>query len=257
MKFLTANWKDLVMCNWQVKPALLDPYLPVGTELDLFEGKAFVSLVAFRFLNTRILGVPIPWHINFDEINLRFYVKRYCNGELRRGVVFIQEYVPRFWIAAIARSLYNENYFAGPTRSGISDSPEVRTLCYNWGRGDAEVKAASPRKFFGLYKRKSFLNNLEVKVSIDLSPLIEGSIEEFVAQHYFGYAKQRDGGTIEYRVTHPRWMMRVVQDVRLAGNFEVMYGRKFAKILSSSPDSCFVAEGSEVEVDFGYRIKTN
>lgn len=245
MKFLTASWRDLVMCNWRVSPDLLYSYLPAGTVMDLYEGNAYLSLVAFRFINTKILGVPVPFHVNFDEINLRFYVKRDVEGELKRGVVFVHEFVPRFWIAAMARILYNENYFSGRTLSLIEDCTQYRSLSYQWGSRQKSSPESEP---------KSFLNSISVRASNHVLPMTKGSIEEFIAEHYFGYAKQRDGGTIEYRVSHPRWNIRAVTEVKLQGNFEEIYSQQFARILATPAESCFVAEGSEVEVNFGYRI---
>ena len=93
--FLTACWRHLVMLNFTADPALLEPYVPPGTQLDFHDGRTFLSIVGFRFLNTRILGIPIPFHTNFDEVNLRFYVRRETPAGPRRGVVFIREIVPR------------------------------------------------------------------------------------------------------------------------------------------------------------------
>src|SRR5881394_1666563 len=111
-KFLTARWQDLIMANYEVEPSLLTDRVPNGTELDLQDGKCFVSLVGFMFTNTRVLGIPVPFHINFEEVNLRFYVHRETDSETRRGVVFIKEIVPRFAIAFVARTLYGEPYVA-------------------------------------------------------------------------------------------------------------------------------------------------
>ena len=74
--FLTAEWRYLAMLNYEIEPAVLAPFVPQGTELDSFDGKTFVSIVAFLFLDTRIGGIPIPFHRNFEEVNLRFYVRR-------------------------------------------------------------------------------------------------------------------------------------------------------------------------------------
>src|SRR5690606_21017449 len=105
-KFLSAKWIDLIMVNYEVDPGVLAPLVPAGTEIDLFDGKCFVSLVAFMFLDTRVSDFLVPFHVNFEEVNLRFYVKRETEGEIRRGVVFVKEIVPRAAIAFVARSLY-------------------------------------------------------------------------------------------------------------------------------------------------------
>src|SRR5579859_1008263 len=108
--FLSAEWRDLLMLNYEVDPACVQQYVPAGTELDSFAGKTYVSLVGFRFCRTKLLGVlPIPFHSEFEEINLRFYVKRRDINEIRRGVVFIAEIVPKQAIALTARWFYGEN----------------------------------------------------------------------------------------------------------------------------------------------------
>jgi hypothetical protein len=87
--FLTADWRDLLMLNYEVEPGLLEQFVPKGTELDTFNGKTYVSLVGFRFRNTKYRGwIPVPFHSEFAEINLRFYVRRRNGPEMRRGAEF-------------------------------------------------------------------------------------------------------------------------------------------------------------------------
>ena len=126
--FLTAEWRDLVMLNYAVDPAILVPHVPNGTELDTWEGTTFTSLVAFSFLSTRVKSLPIPFHRDFEEINLRFYVRAKGPEGWRRGVVFVKEVVPRLAIASVARWLYNENYVACPTRSRLDETQGVLSL---------------------------------------------------------------------------------------------------------------------------------
>src|SRR6185295_273969 len=134
--FLTAEWRHLVMLNYEIDPAILRRFVPRGTELDAWNGKTFVSLVGFLFLNTRVMGLPIPFHENFEEINLRFYVRRKADEGWRRGVVFIKEIVPRAAIAWVARWLYNENYVALPTGHALvrslDDQKNIESAKYFW-----------------------------------------------------------------------------------------------------------------------------
>ncbi len=223
MIFLTAEWRWLAMLNWEVDPALLSSRVPRGTELDFWKGKTFLSVIGFRFLNTRVLGIGIPWHRNFDEVNLRFYVRR---GE-KRGVVFIQEIVPRWAIAKLARVAYNENYVALPMTHEIQ-LPDVGY-------------SAGPLR-------------LGVRVKDAAAIPMEGSLEQFISEHYWGYAIQRDGGTVEYEVRHPAWSVWRAADARLDGEIENIYGAEFAAGLSRPPDCAFLADGSAVEVFAGKRI---
>ena len=223
--FLTANWEYLAMINYETDPNILNPYVPPGTELDVWKGKTYISIVGFLFKNTRVKGVKIPFHSNFEEINLRFYVRFNSQGQWKRGVVFIKEIVPKKAIAFVARSIYNENYIALPTDHTIKND----TVKYSW-------------KFNG------FENYLKVK-TVGEKQLIEDNTEaEFIAEHYWGYSKQKDNSTVEYEVKHPRWNIWRVSDSETEIDIENLYGNEFVEVLSSSPTSAFLADGSKVEV---------
>ena len=224
-KFLTAEWRSLLMINYPVDPAVVEPFVPRGVELDFFEGKTFVSLVGFLFLDTRLLGLPVPFHRNFEEVNLRFYVRRQVDGELRRGVVFVKEIVPRSAIAWTARTFYNERYVAMPMRHEVSE----RRVSYGWQRDGA-------------------WESLNARSTGDWEPAPDGSEAQFITEHYWGYAAQRDGSTVEYRVEHPRWMVREAADVEVDLDAAGLYGQGFVETLAARPTSAFIADGSEVAV---------
>ena len=234
--FLTAEWRHLAMLNYEVDPALLARHVPAGTELDRFDGKTFVSLVGFRFLSTKVLGIPIPFHRNFDEVNLRFYVRRRENGVVKRGVVFIQEIVPRRAIAAVARLVYNENYRSLPMAHQISFEEGALRVEYAWRLG-------------------SIWNRLTVHAAGVPRTMTDGSAEQFIAEHYWGYSAQPSGGCVEYHVAHPPWRVWDVTHAEYSGNAASLYGAAFAAVLNKPPDSAFVAEGSPVTVYRGKRIE--
>ena len=231
-KFLTAEWRDLLMVNYEVDPSLLADRVPRGTELDLYDGRCFVSLVAFMFLNTRVLGVPIPFHVNFEEVNLRFYVKRQTKDELRRGVCFIKEIVPRTAIALVARTLYGEPYEAW-SMNNVRTPTDVR---YEWHRG------AAP-------------NSISAKLGVNLGVPAEGSHEEFIIEHYWGYTKRPLGRTDEYKVEHPKWELRALESSEIDVEFRHVYGDEFRSL--SDPYSVVFASGSEISVYMGGRINTS
>lgn len=235
--FLTAEWRDLVMLNYEVAPASLRDFVPRGTELDAFGGKTLVSLVGFRFLRTRIFGaVAIPFHSNFDEVNLRFYVRRRDeSGEVRRGVVFVREIVPRGAIAVIARLAYNENYGCYPMRHHVGVDGAGVSATYEW-RLDG--------KWIGLRAEAAGVPTLPA----------DRSIEQFISEHYWGYSRQRSGGTAEYQVKHPQWRVWRSSSARFEGDGAAMYGAAFGEVLERPPDSAFIADGSAVSVFAGKRI---
>lgn len=234
--FLTAEWRYLSMLNYTVDPSLLRPYLPAGVELDTWNDLHTVSLVAFHFRNTRVVGVPIPFHRNFLEVNLRFYVRYQVGGELRRGVVFIRELVPRFFIAQTARLFYNEPYSALPMEHCFkfeADDPELPTqLYYQWGKAEQ-------------------LCSLTVNVRGRATPISAGAESEFITEHYWGYNRQRNGSTMQYRVDHPRWQTWNSVNAELTGSHAVFYGSEFDRLLQMAPRSVLVADGSAVSVYSG------
>jgi uncharacterized protein YqjF (DUF2071 family) len=227
--FLAAEWRYLAMLNYVVAPDALLPYVPPGTELDLWNGASYVSVVGFLFANTRVLGVPIPFHHTFEEINLRIYVRRDAGDEIRRGVTFVRELVPRHAIAIVARAVYNEPYRALPMRRHIRATAAQTTVDYEWrGRHD----------WAGVH----------VSVEGTAEPIRPGSEEAFIAEHDWGYTRQRNGSTIEYQVQHPKWKVWPARTARLAGNVSDVYPPRLAQILAREPDSAFLADGSAVTV---------
>jgi len=231
--FLTAEWRHLVMANFEVDPAVLRPLVPAGTELDAHGGVTYASVVAFRFLNTKVRGLAIPWHRDFEEINLRFYVRREHAGETRRGVVFVREVVPRRLIAWVARYAYNEPYVALPTRTRIDGAGRYE---YGWKQGSDWATLAA---------------------SVTGVPQLPapGSVEEFISEHYWGYNRQRNGATIEYRVEHPQWQVWHAHECTFHCDIAALYGDAFVPFLSRAPASVFVADGSPVSVYDGAPVR--
>jgi uncharacterized protein YqjF (DUF2071 family) len=231
--FLTAEWRYLVMLNYRVPPELLLPLVPAGTELDSWRGSAYMSVVGFLFRDTRVIGVPVPFHRNFEEVNLRFYVRREVGSEVRRAVTFVKELVPRYAIATIARLTYNEPYQAIAMRHRLgaidpaTDAPSM--VEYSWGE-----------------KERS--SRVMVVPAGRATPLQPGSEEEFITEHFWGYTRQRDGSTIEYRVEHPSWNVWQAGEARLEGDLESVYGATMANALRQPPASAFVADGSKITV---------
>ena len=219
------------MANYEVDPALLASRVPHGTELDLHEGRCFVSLVGFMFLDTRVLGIPIPFHVNFEEVNLRFYVKRDAGNEFRRGVVFVKEIVPRWAIAAVARTLYGEPY-----------------ECWRMGNDRSHNRAAYT------WHRHGVNNDIVVMLGSELGVPDSASHGEFIIEHYWGYTKRGEQQTDEYKVEHPKWSLREVTTSEIDVDFGQVYGTEFGFLTDSEPYSILFAKGSEISVYKGEQI---
>ena len=230
-KFLTAKWHDLIMANYAVEPSLLADRLPLGTDLDLHDGKCFVSLVGFLFLDTRVMEFLVPFHVNFEEVNLRFYVRRETDDEVRRGVVFIKEFVPRFAIAAVARTLYGEPY----ERWSMSNFRDEKHVRYSWEKGDSA-------------------NTLSVERGESLGVPAADSEGEFIIEHYWGYTSRGGSRTDEYKVEHPKWELFATDKVRIDVDFAKSYGEDFGFLADAEPHSVLLAKGSDIAIYKGERI---
>jgi uncharacterized protein len=236
--FLTAGWRNLIMANYVVDPAVLKPFLPGYTELDYFDNNCYVSLVGFLFDNVKIKGISIPFHTRFPEVNLRFYVKYRHQQEWKRGVVFISEIVPKPMIAWVANTLYKERY------SAVSMKHHTKLKNGQW---------------MVQYQWKSKGQWFQIQVEADNNPRVmkPESKEAFIFEHYWGYSRVNDFVTNEYQVLHPSWQVYPVTNYRVDCDFALQYGAVFAGLNNSSPDSVFLAEGSAISVTGKRTIKGN
>jgi uncharacterized protein YqjF (DUF2071 family) len=229
--FLEAQWRKLAMANYAVDEKILHPWLPRHTEIDLWNNTCYVSLVGFMFVDTKVMGFKVPFHIDFEEVNLRFYVRHYDGNTWKRGVVFIKEIVPRPALTFVANTLYKENYETMPMRHSWTSSPEQITVEYQW-------------------KKKQW-NTLRVMGESAPEIVRPGSEEEFITEHYWGYTRVGESKTSVYQVEHPTWRVYSTRDYFIDVDFEAVYGSAFAFLQSEQPRSVFLAEGSNIVVKGG------
>lgn len=225
MTFLNAYWKNLLLINYEIDPKILQPLVPKGTELDFFNDRCYVSIVGFMFMDTKVLGIKLPYHVNFEEVNLRFYVKH----NDRRGVVFVKEIVPKPLITLVANSIYHEHY-------------QTNQMKHNWTESDTS-------KHFE-YQWKLQNNNwqsISVETEKEFSSITDGSEEQFITEHYFGYTKHKHK-TFQYEVVHPSWRQLKIKDFKYNIDFKSNYGKSFEFLDHAIPTSVILAEGSEVSV---------
>jgi len=216
------------MLNFPVDRKLLESRVPVGTELDFYRGETYVSVVGFLFYHALVVGLPIPRHRNFEEVNLRFYVRKKSADTWRRGVVFIRELVPKIAIAITARVFYGEPYLALPMRSEVEERDGIVRAKYEWRRG---------RKWEGL----------TMNAHGEAQNIRQASHEEFITEHYWGYTA-RGERTSEYRIEHPRWKIWPADSFEIKADVAALYGEKFVEPLSAAPRSAFIADGSFISV---------
>jgi uncharacterized protein YqjF (DUF2071 family) len=234
--FLEAEWKNLALFNYEINKEILEKYVPEGTEIDTWNNKCYVSLVGFMFKNSKVIGLKFPFHINFEEVNLRFYVKRFENGEWKRGVVFIKEIVPKKAITVIANTLYKEHYETQKMSHEIIENENRSKFIYKW-------------------KNKDQWNTIELETENDPVQIEIDSEAEFITEHYFGYTKIDAKTTFEYEVQHPRWEQFKVLNHKVDIDFLENYGNDFEFLENTVPTSVFLAKGSAIKVKNKRKIK--
>lgn len=227
MIFLKAHWQNLILINYKIKPEILHPFVPNYTKLDLYNGDCYVSLVGFMFKNTKVLGIKIPYHVNFEEVNLRFYVKKKEGSTWKRGVVFIKEIVPKRAITCIANTLYHEHYQTLPMQHSWTNHKNEQTITYQW--------------------KNDTWQSIQVTASATPNIINENSEEEFITEHYFGYTKYKNK-TFEYEVEHPKWVHFPVKNHIINIDFKLNYGDRFKLLNTTKPTSIILAKGSEINV---------
>jgi uncharacterized protein len=232
--FLQAEWRKLAMANYSVDKKILDKYLPRRTEIDLWNDICYVSLVGFMFKDTKVKGLKIPFHTNFEEVNLRFYVRYKDNWEWKRGVVFIKEIVPKPALTFVANTVYKENYETMPMTHSWTTVDDTLTVEYRW--------------------KKNRWNSLKVVADKNATPIRDGSEEEFITEHYWGYTKISNEKTSEYGVEHPKWEVYEAKSYLIDVDFREVYGHDFNFLTTEKPKSVFLAEGSEIKVKDGRLI---
>lgn len=230
MSFLTAEWNDLAMFNYEIDPKILESYVPKGTELDLWNGKCYISLIGFMFENVKVLGIKVPFHVNFEEVNLRFYVRRFENGSWKRGVVFVKEIVPKHAITNVANTLYNEHYQTLKMRHSRTENATSKSFQYEWFKD-------------------SKWNSISMTTEKNPIPIELNSEAEFITEHYFGYTNYNKNKSIEYAVSHPRWEQLKVIESKIDVDFESIYGKDFKFLQDLKPTSEFLAIGSKITIE--------
>jgi uncharacterized protein YqjF (DUF2071 family) len=236
MSFLNAEWRKLAIANYLIDPKILSKYIPVGTEIDLYDSKCFVSLVGFMFINTKMLGIKIPFHTTFEEVNLRFYVKRFENNEWKRGVVFIKEIVPKPALTFVANTVYGEHYETLKMKHKWEENDTNRTVEYQW-------------------RKNKIWQSFNIVADVNASDITENSETEFITEHYWGYAKVSKTVTNEYEVTHPKWQQYKVNSYDIKVDFGLVYGNDFDYLNKMNPESVMLAEGSTITVEGKTTIK--
>lgn len=230
MSFLTAEWRKLILANYAIDKDILKKYVPYKTELDIWQGNCYVSMVGFQFENVRLLGIPIPFHTNFEEVNLRFYVRYKEDGAWKRGVVFVKEIVPKMAITFVANNLYQEPYVTMPMRHTWEQEADKLNVEYEW-------------------QCKGKWQKMKVETNGNPLKIEEGSEAEFITEHYWGYTKIKETTTYEYQVTHPRWEQYAVDKYDINIDFALNYGANFSFLNQIAPKSVMLAEGSKITVE--------
>ena len=231
--FLTARWEDLILVTYRIPADLLTSRIPPGLEAERLPddppGTAYISLVAFRFLDTKVKGLPVPLHRDFPEVNLRVYV-RTIREPKRRGVLFISELVPKPAITMIANLVYHEHYRTVPMETqidNIGDAKRRHVLSIELGERTHKIACTG---------------------RLPATSVAADGLEDFFKEHTWGFGRDDEGGLVTYRVDHPVWNVFEAPELDLDVNFHELYGDPWSILDGAEPFHVMFAEGSEITV---------
>ncbi|MEN3323015.1 DUF2071 domain-containing protein [Mariniflexile soesokkakense] len=221
--FMTGDWRDLIMTTFEIDKHILESYLPQDTEIDLYNNKVLLSMVAFTFSKVKFFGFRVPFHQNFGQINFRFYVKSKINGT--KGVVFIKEFAPKPLITLVANLVYNEPYFNKNITYNKFTKDNTISLEYNYN--DAKTTA---------------------KGSLATNELRKNTLEHFVVDRYIAFIKNKKNDTLQYKIFHKPWELYNLETSNFDKELLNLLPKTFKNLKHVS--TCFV-DGSSVEVEKG------
>jgi hypothetical protein len=237
--WLTAEVRHLAILNYEVAAGLLSPYVPHCAEIDSWQGKCLVSIVAFLFRQPKVLGIPLPCCQEFEQANLRFYVRRRTKTVVRRGVVFIRELVPKHLVALIARYFFGENYVCLPMDHDV---------------GFDEPRSKSHTKMEYRWYDHGRWHGIKIHADNNMALPEPGSQAAFSLERYWGYTLRSKGFCLEYRFEHPQWHVQQAS-AALTCDQENIFGSDFAASLFQKPSSAFITEGSKVSLFLPSTVK--
>jgi uncharacterized protein len=227
--FLTARWTDVLLVNCRVSPSLLQPYVPSGSTLDTPDAEPdahLLSMIVFRFQDTRVREMRVPTAQDFAELNLRFYVR----DNDRRAAVFLREFVPAPLVILGARLFYRQPYY--PAR-----------ISHTVTRQDAEIRVQT--------RFRNHAHRGTIDVTARNTPRVpdEASVEHFIKEHYWGFHQDRRGGSFAYRVDHPIWTTYPVEQATMTIDPGALLGGAWRSVnWHEARHSVVFADGSDARV---------
>lgn len=215
-KIPDRKWKfylelhDVIFVHWQVELDELKEFVPGELEIDLWQGKPWVSLVALTLKNLRPRYVPaFPLISNFDEINLRTYVKQAG----KQGIHFLSMEAGKKLSAKIARLASGLPY----RYSKIS-------------RGKTELRSFNPE----------FHDTLEIKFSVENTISHKDPLDKWLTERYVLFQVIKDEIN-EFNIHHSQWPLRNIEIEKLKMDY-----RRFKGLVSNTPHKMHYSKGVEV-----------
>lgn len=231
MKFLSisCSWQNIILVNYRIDPKVLTPYLPKHTSFDLYKGECLISIVGFLFKDVHIMGIPLPYHQLFEEFNLRFYVVHKDKEETKRGVVFLREFVPNSGITLAANTFAREKYRKYPMKHAVRKMNGAVSASYS-------------------FEVKNHWNSVSAKAEALEREILPGSLEDFIADHYYGYNIWYGNRTLEIQLKRPAWKYQKLLSFGVDCRFEDFYPPPFIPFLYEEPHSVQFVSGSPVDM---------
>jgi len=204
------EWNRAIFLHWEVEIEQLKSFVPDEIEIDLFKGKPWISLVAFTMEKIRPRFLPPFSPIsNFDEINIRTYVK----SKNKTGVYFLSIEGGKKISCKIARSLSQLPYRYSKIK-----------------RSENSFQSINPK----------FNDQLSIQFNIVNQTIEKQEIDHWLTERYALY-QDSNQHINEFEIHHLEWPINKLDIVDLNVNYP-----RFRNLIGSSPNKVQYSEGVKV-----------
>lgn len=204
------EWNDAVFLHWEVDLNALQALVPADLEIDLFEGKPWVSMVAFTMQKIRPRYLPSFSPISdFHEINIRTYVKQ----DNKSGVYFLS--------------------IEGGTRISCEIARALSELPYRYSKISRSAN---------LYhsENEGYRDKMEIRYEVGESIKEKSNLVLWLTERYALF-QDTESSINEFEIHHLEWPIYEIDIIEL----DIDYPR-FHKFMQRKPDRIHYSTGVKV-----------
>ncbi|NQY79057.1 MAG: DUF2071 domain-containing protein [Candidatus Caenarcaniphilales bacterium] len=193
---MQQTWSNLIFIHQEVDPQSLMKIIPAPLELDLLDGKAYISFVPFKMKDIKVLDLPlIPYFSSILEFNLRTYVR--YKGQ--KAVYFFSLDANKSLHIEVARLFFKLNYL----KANIDYQPTKSIECIRYDDRDYQVR-------------------FNAKFNVDHKTEDHSDLSKWLTERY-SYLESKHGKVFQGKLEHSPWKLKKVNLESIEENYLEKY----------------------------------